>query len=103
MRTPDPAILRYKAHINIVAMALIALGLLTVFDARYQIAGAVLLFATFMAWIYLRGKITPRATDYIEYLEARADEEGHGDWLHTVNQVFKDLWDIERLEDVWHD
>ena len=100
MRTPNPTILRYRVHINIAAMALISLGLLTAFDARYHNAGAVLLFGTFLAWIHLRGRIRPLVSDYTEYLEILAKEEGHGDWLRSANQRFMTLWDIEDLKEV---
>ena len=100
MRTPDPTILRHRAHINVATMALIALGFMTVFDPRLQMWGAATIFGTILVWMWLRNRIRPNVADYLEYMDALADEEGHGSWLRSANQVFKDLWQIESLEEV---
>ena len=100
MRTPHPTILRYRPHINVAALALIALGFMTVFDPRLQTLGAATIFGTVLAWIWLRNRIRPNVADYMEYLEARAEEEGYGSWLYRVNRDFKTLWEITRLEEV---
>ena len=100
MRTPDATVQRYKAHINVAALALIALGFATVWDPRLQNMGAATIFGTVFAWLVLRNRVRPTAADYVEYLEARAEEEGHGAWLHRANQDFRELWGIERLEEV---
>ena len=100
MRTPHPVILRYRAHINVVALGLIALGLMTVFDPRLQLWGAATILGTILAWIWLRSRIRPNVADYLEYLESRAEEEGQGSWLCSANQGFKELWGVRRLEEV---
>jgi len=100
VRTPNPAVLHHRAHINIAALALLALGLMTVFDPRLQTAGAATLFFTVVGWLHLRSKIRPQVTDYTEYLETLADEEGCGEWLRSANRRFMDLWQIEKLEEV---
>lgn len=103
MRTPNELIMRYKPHINVAALCGGAVGLMTTFDARYQLIGAAILIATFLAWILLVGRVTPRASDYLEYLKHAAEKEGVATWLSQVDAEFKLIWGIESLEDVWHD
>jgi hypothetical protein len=100
MRAPHPVILRYRAHINVTALALTALGFMAVWDPRLRDAGAAAILGTVLAWLVLRNRVRPTAADYVEYLEARAEEEGYGAWLYRANQDFKELWGIGGLEEV---
>lgn len=100
MRSPDPRVTRYRAHINVAALALIGLGLLTIFDPRLQKIGLGVLFVTFIGWVYLTNRVTPTATDYVEHLRAAAENAGHDEWLADVEAEFKELWGIEDLEDL---
>ena len=100
MRTPHRMILRYRAHINVAALALMALGFTTAFDARLQSLGAATILGTFLAWLWLRNRIRPTVPDYLEHLRVSAEKERLGEWLDRVNGEFMGLWEIKRLEEV---
>lgn len=98
MRAPNPTILRYRPHINIVALCLAALGFMTLWDTRLRFFGSATMFLTFMAWAYLTSRVKPKIDDYLEYLKLAAEEYGYVDWLDEVEFEFKHLWGIETLE-----
>jgi hypothetical protein len=96
-RTPDPHLRRHKSTIDIVALTVGVAGLLGLLRGPDSIkAPAVaLVFVTFMTWIYLNGKITPRHEDVYQFLEDRAREDGHIEWLQAVERDFAELWGLD--------
>ena len=107
MRTPNPTILRYRAHINIAALGALALGLMTLMDPRYRVFGCVTLFIDLLAWVYLMGRIRPTIADYLEYLKLAAENDPRArraeEWLAGVDADFKHIWGIESLEALTHE
>ena len=106
MRTPNPMILRHKAHINIAALALVALGFMAVFDSRYQVAGAVTMLLTFLVWARLQNSIRPIVADYLAYLKMAAEKDmdmNVDDWLASVDAEFLQIWGIKSLEELTHE
>ena len=100
MRTPDPTIQRYRAHINLAALSAGALGILMVLDPRLKPYGLVIMFGAVMGYAFLTSRARPKFTDYLEHLHLSAGNAGHDEWLAGVEAEFKELWGIEDLEDL---
>jgi len=92
--------MRYRAHINVAALALIGASLLAMFDQRLNTMGLGVILVTFLAWVWLRGRIRPTMANYLEHLRRSAEDAGHLEWLETVEAEFMKLWQIKRIEEV---
>lgn len=98
MRAPNPTILRYRAHINIGALCLGALGFMMLFDARLRHYGMAVAFMAVMGYAVLTHRIRPRITDYLAHLRAAAEKDPRAaEWLAGVEAEFKNTWGIEDL------
>ena len=110
MRTPDPWLIENKNRLAVMALAGGAMGVLLLLlsntyprIAILQLPGVLLAFGAVFGWIILVNRITPRVTDYTEYLETLADEEGCGEWLNGANTGFMEAWGLKRLGEIGHE
>ena len=102
-RTPDPWLMANRQTVTIVAaiMGLIGGALVIGADAKpLQYFGYALIFAALLGWSWMKSRTTPEPGDWLDYLKARAEMDGHGEWLDDVEACFLLHWDIETMEEV---
>jgi len=106
VRTPDPWLLMNKWHIATVAGVVGCIGIIMMWlgsnqpETPLRVAGLGLLVAAFIGWAWMKNKTTPEPGDWLEYLEAQAAEEGHQEWLDSVQTRFMAAWGIKSMKEI---
>lgn len=96
-RTPDPRLHPHRGKLNITALVLVGSGVAGILlgSESLKVPAVVVTFVTFMMWVYLNGKVTPKPEDVYEYLAARAETDGYAEWLRSVERDFTTLWGLD--------
>jgi len=102
-RTPDPWLMANRQTVTITAGVTALIGGILVILADATVLnhiGIVLTLAAFIGWCWMKHRTTPEPGDWLDYLKARAEMDGHGEWLDDVEAGFLTLWGIKDMMEV---